>query len=125
MTTLALLLQMPASDPDGGQIVFVWFGCVVFAAALMVYIFRPVPVVTTEEKTRLMYLFERKEQVYENLRDLNFEYKAGKLSDEDFNSMRESMEQEAAAVLAEIDQLERAATRAYAYPRNDNPGARA
>lgn len=127
MTPLALFLQMPASGPDGGQIVFVWFGCTVFAVALMVYVFRPVPVVTTEEKTRLMYLYERKEQVYENLRDLNFEYKAGKLSDEDFNSMRESMEQEAAGVLAEIDQLERAAARGYAYPKNQSAdkGARA
>lgn len=127
MTPLALILQMPASGSDGGQILFVWFGCVLFAAALMVYIFRPVPVVTTEEKTRLMYLYERKEQVYENLRDLNFEYKAGKLSDDDFNSMRESMEQDAAAVLAEIDQLERLAARGYAYPRNDSAdkGARA
>ena len=29
------------------------------------------------EKTRLAYLRERKEMVYENLRDLNFEYQAG------------------------------------------------
>ncbi len=127
MTPLALLLQMPASGPDGGQIVFIWFGCAVFAVALMVYVFRPVAVGSTEEKTRLMYLYERKEQVYENLRDLNFEYKAGKLSDEDFTSMRESMEQEAAAVLAEIDQLERTAARSYVYPRNESAdkGARA
>ncbi len=126
MNPLAFYLQM-ASGPDGSQTTFVWFGCALFAAVLMVYIFRPVQVVNPEEKTRLMYLYERKEQVYENLRDLNFEYKAGKLSDGDFNSMRESMEQEAAAVLAEIDQLERATSRTYAYPRNNsaNKGVRA
>lgn len=126
MTPLATFLQM-ASGPDGSQMVFILFGCGLFAVALMVYVFRPVPIVTAKEKTRLTYLYERKEQVYENLRDLNFEYKAGKLSDGDFNSMRESMEQEAAAVLAEIDQLERAASRTYAYPRNDSAdkGARA
>ena len=33
------------------------------------------------EKTRLAYLQERKEAVYENLRDLNFEHQAGKLPD--------------------------------------------
>ncbi len=126
MIPLALLLQMPASGPDGSQTVFIWFGCGLFVVALMVYVFRPAPVVSSEEKTRLMYLYERKEQVYENLRDLNFEYKAGKLGDDDFSSMRDSMEQEAAAVLAEIDQLERAASRTYAYPRNSaDKGARA
>jgi len=119
--SLALYLQM-SSGPDGSDMTFVWFGCALFAAALMVYVFRPVPVVSAEEKTRLMYLYERKEQIYENLRDLNFEYKAGKLGDGDFNSMRDSMEQEAAGVLAEIDQLERAASRTYAYPRNDPAG---
>ncbi len=126
MTPLATFLQM-ASGPDGSQIVFVLFGCGIFAVALMVYVFRPVPIVTTEEKTRLTYLYERKEQVYENLRDLNFEYKAGKLSDSDFNSMRDSMEQEAAAVLAEIDQLERAKLQPYQYQQNrsTNKGARA
>src|SRR5512146_2888025 len=117
---------MPASSPDGSQTVFVLFGCAIFAVALMVYIFRPVPIVTTEAKTRLMYLYERKEQVYENLRDLNFEYKAGKLSDSDFTSMRDSMEQEAAGILAEIDQLERAALQPYdLQTRTSNKGARA
>ena len=31
------------------------------------------------DKTRLDYLRERKDVIYENLRDLNFEYLAGKL----------------------------------------------
>ena len=35
-----------------------------------------------------MYLSERKEATYENLRDLNFEYKAGKLSEEDYAMQR-------------------------------------
>lgn len=60
-------------------------------------------------KTRLSYLRERKEAVYENLRDLNFEYKAGKLPDADYQSIRNSLEEEAAAVLAEISTLEQAA----------------
>jgi hypothetical protein len=94
----------------------------------LVYVFYiPGQIYTGPTKTRLVYLRERKEAVYDNLRDLNFEYKAGKLSDGDFNSMRESMEQEAAAILAEIDELERAASRGYQYPRNDSAdkGARA
>src|SRR5512140_399565 len=103
-----LLLQaMNATQPDGTNTSLLFFGCLLFAGLLMVYIFSPAQVETTEEKTRLGYLYERKEQVYENLRDLNFEYKAGKLGDDDFNSMRDAMEQEAANVLAEIERLER------------------
>jgi hypothetical protein len=45
--------------------------------------------------------------VYENLRDLNFEYKAGKFPETDYLAMRTSLENEAAAVLAEIEDLER------------------
>jgi hypothetical protein len=61
------------------------------------------------EKTRLAYLRERKEVVYENLRDLNFEYKAGKFPDADYQSLKTSLEEEAAAVLAEISRLEQSA----------------
>jgi hypothetical protein len=125
LIALALLQQAP--QPDGTQLALLVLGCALFTVALMVYIFQPTNVLHPEAKTRLMYLYERKEQVYENLRDLNFEYKAGKLSDSDFSSMRDSMEQEAAAVLSEIDQLERAALKPYTYPEKDpsNKGARA
>ena len=43
-----------------------------------------------------MYLLERKEATYENLRDLNFEYKAGKLSEQDYAVQRAALEDEAA-----------------------------
>ena len=85
----------------------VFFGCIVFTLLLIFYIFVPVRVESGEEKTRLAYLYERKEVIYENLRDLSFEYKAGKLGDADFESLRNSMAEDAAAVLAEIDQLEK------------------
>jgi outer membrane protein TolC len=62
------------------------------------------------EKTRVIYLRERKEAIYENLRDLNFEFKAGKFPDSDYQTMKTSLEEEAAAVLAEIAQLEEAAS---------------
>jgi hypothetical protein len=44
--------------------------------------------------------------IYENLRGANFEYKAGTLPDAD--SMRASLEEEAAAIMAEIARLEQA-----------------
>jgi hypothetical protein len=61
------------------------------------------------DKTRLAYLQERKDAVYENLRDLNFEHQAGKLPDADYDSLKSSLEEEAAGVLAEMAGLERAA----------------
>ena len=56
-------------------------------------------------KTRLDYLGERKDVIYDNLRDLNFEYLAGKHPEEDFARQRASLEDEAAHVLAEMDTL--------------------
>ncbi len=77
--------------------------------ALLVYTFWPENVFASQkEKTRLDFLLERKEQLYENLRDLNFEYKAGKYPEEDFEVQRRQLENEAAKLLAEIDNLQQA-----------------
>lgn len=92
---------------EGTQTAFVLFGCALFAAALFVYIFyRPDDAEQGEAKTRLSYLDERKESTYENLRDLNFEYKAGKLGEEDYALQRAALEDEAAAILAEMDAID-------------------
>ena len=84
--------------------------CVLLTAILLFYVFyMERQVESGEEKTRLTYLHERKEAVYDNLRDLNFEFKAGKFPESDYVAMRTSLEDEAAQILAEIDHLERAA----------------
>ncbi|RXH56639.1 hypothetical protein [Granulicella sibirica] len=57
------------------------------------------------DKTRLDYLRERKDVIYENLRDLNFEYLAGKYPEQDYAEQRASLEDEAARVIAEMDHL--------------------
>ena len=75
--------------------------------ALLVYTFWPENVFASQrEKTRLDYLLERKEQLYENLRDLNFEYRAGKYPEEDFVNQRAQLENETAQLLAEIEHLQ-------------------
>jgi hypothetical protein len=75
--------------------------------ALLIYTFWPENVFASQrEKTRLDFLLERKEQLYENLRDLNFEYKAGKYPEEDFAVQRAQLENEAAVLLAEIEHLQ-------------------
>ncbi len=84
-----------------------WICCILAAAASLFYIFYlPGTLHLGPEKTRASYLRERKEAVYENLRDLNFEYRAGKVPDADYQSLRASLEDEAAALLAEIARLE-------------------
>ena len=57
------------------------------------------------DKTRLDYLRERKDVIYDNLRDLNFEYLAGKYPEQDYAEQRTGLEAEAARVLAEMDML--------------------
>jgi hypothetical protein len=75
--------------------------------ALFIYTFWPENVFASQrEKTRLDFLLERKEQLYENLRDLNFEYRAGKYPDEDFQVQRAQLENEAEMLLAEIEHLQ-------------------
>jgi len=84
--------------------------CMLITAGTLVYVFYlPGRLYLGPEKTRVSYLRERKEAIYENLRDLNFEYKAGKFPDSDYQAMKTSLEEEAAAVLAEIARLEEAA----------------
>lgn len=58
------------------------------------------------DKTRIDYLRERKDVIYENLRDLNFEYLAGKYPEQDYAEQRAALEDEAAQVIAEMDLLE-------------------
>jgi NADH pyrophosphatase NudC (nudix superfamily) len=60
---------------------------------------KPEPVSPTQ------HLDERKAQIYENLRDLQFEYRLGKLSDADYQKTKQSLQQELARVLAEIDSI--------------------
>jgi hypothetical protein len=100
------------------EVVFI---CALMTVGCLFYIFYlPGQMYLGPEKTRLGYLRERKEAVYENLRDLNFEYRAGKFPESDYLAMKNSLEEEAAAILAEIAQLEQGSS-----PFRDTKGARA
>jgi hypothetical protein len=48
---------------------------------------------------------ERKARIYENLRDLQFELRLGKLSDEDYAKSKATLQAELAQVLAEMESL--------------------
>jgi len=74
-----------------------------------------------------LHLEERKAQIYENLRDLQFEFRLGKLSDADYQKTKVDLQRELAKVLAEIDavappppvQRKAAAAVAQAKPQPD------
>lgn len=82
-------------------------GCGLLLVGILVYVFYPERNVAAQrQKTRLEYLRERKDVLYDNLRDLNFEYKSGKYVEEDYRRQQTILEDEAAGVMAEIDLLE-------------------
>ena len=85
----------------------IWLIFAMLTATSLFYVFYlPGKLYLGPEKTRASYLRERKDVVYENLRDLNFEYKAGKIPDADYQSLKSSLQDEAATLLAEIARLE-------------------
>jgi hypothetical protein len=55
-------------------------------------------------RTKLDQLLERRDFIYDNLRDLKFEYRAGKYSEGDYETMKTTLENEASVVLTEIEQ---------------------
>ena len=98
--------------------------CLLVTFATLVYVFTlPGELHLGPEKTRIAYLRERKEAVYENLRDVNFEYKAGKFPKSDYQTMIRSLEEEAAGILAEIAHLE-AVSRSEPFKNLGSGGAR-
>jgi hypothetical protein len=81
--------------------------CALLAAATVVFIFmvQPEDADSAPHRTKLDQLLERRDAIYENLRDLRFEYRAGKFSESDYEETKQLLEVEAARVLAEMDQL--------------------
>jgi hypothetical protein len=51
------------------------------------------------------HLEERKAAIYENLRDLQFEYRLDKLSDQDYQTTKLELQKELARVMAETDRI--------------------
>ncbi len=52
----------------------------------------------------IQHLEDRKYAIYDNLRDLQFEYRLGKLSDEDYQQNKLALQRELAVVLAETEE---------------------
>ena len=96
--------------------------CLALAAATLIFIFYIQPDASdlAPHRTKLDQLLERRDSIYDNLRDLRFEFRSGKYSEADFEAMKVSLENEAALVLAEIDQVTESQVR---RPRGPRPAA--
>jgi hypothetical protein len=66
----------------------------------------------TEPLSPIHHLEERRSAIYENLRDLQFEFRVGKLSEPDYNRTKLGLQKELAGVLAEMDRLKPGAAQA-------------
>jgi hypothetical protein len=66
---------------------------------------RPKDLPAPEPESPFRHLDERKAAIYDNLRDLQFEYRLGKLSDHDYQTTKKDLQRDLAGVLAEIDRL--------------------
>src|ERR1700747_3383473 len=111
---LAMSLSLLAIDIDTLAVV----ACVALTAAVLIFVFmiRPDLADSAPHRSHLDQLMERRDIIYDNLRDLKFEYRTGKFAEEDYEQMKQSLEAEAALVLAEIEQV---TGNPSALPRSD------
>ena len=81
--------------------------CLALAVATLLFIFYIHPDASdlAPHRSKLDQLLERRDTIYDNLRDLRFEYRSGKYSEADYETMKSALETDAALVLAEIDQV--------------------
>ncbi|MCX6627768.1 MAG: zinc ribbon domain-containing protein [Candidatus Solibacter sp.] len=79
----------------------------VIAIVVIVFVLgvRPKDLPEPEPVSPFAHLDERKAAIYENLRDLQFEYRLGKLSDNDYQLTKKDLQKELAAVMAEVDRV--------------------
>jgi hypothetical protein len=119
LSTLAMLLISSADWAVLGA-------CLALAVATMLFIFYIQPDASdlAPHRTKLDQLLERRDTIYDNLRDLRFEYRSGKYAEGDFEAMKTALENEAALVLAEIDQVTDAQVRRPRGTRSADGSAR-
>src|SRR6185436_6447989 len=66
---------------------------------------RPKDMPAAEPVSPVRHLEDRRAAIYENLRDLQFEYLVGKLSDADYQQTKVGLQKELAGVMAEMERL--------------------
>ncbi len=103
MIFAAAFLALAVNLPDWAAI----GACLGLAVAVFLFVFYIHPDASdlAPHRTKLDQLMERRDFIYDNLRDLKFEYRAGKYSEGDYETMKATLENEAAVVLTEIEQV--------------------
>lgn len=98
-----LTIRFVTADIDTLAVV----ACVALTAAVLIFVFliQPDRGDAAPHRSRLDQLMERRDIIYDNLRDLKFEYRTGKFAEEDYEQMKQTLEAEAALVLAEIERV--------------------
>src|ERR1700676_456108 len=101
--TSAMLISLVAIDIDTLAVI----ACVALTAAVLIFVFmiKPDLADSAPHRSHLDQLMERRDIIYDNLRDLKFEYRTGKFAEEDYEQMKQGLEAEAAVVLAEIERV--------------------
>jgi len=77
----------------------------------------------TAEARKRKNLGEQKERLYDAIKDLDFEHRAGKLSDADYQSVRADLMAQAAAVITQLDEVPVPAEPAPERPSRPEPPA--
>ena len=97
------LSLMAAMFPDAVML----SACLVLTLAVVIFVFwiEPDPGDSAPRRGELDRLLERRDVIYDNLRDLKFENRAGKYAEQDYEQMRDALEREAAEVLLEIERV--------------------
>ncbi len=90
------------------------------ATGLFIFYIQPDASDLAPHRSKLDQLLERRDTLYDNLRDLRFEFRSGKYAENDYEAMKTSLENDAALVLAEIDQITESQIR---RPRAVKPAA--
>jgi len=76
----------------------------VLVMAFLLFV-RPQDLHQAEPVSPFAHLDERKASIYENLRDLQFEYRLGKMSDDDYQRTKQDLQKELARVMAEVEKV--------------------
>ncbi len=90
------------------------------ATGLFIFYIQPDASDLAPRRSKLDQLLERRDTLYDNLRDLRFEFRSGKYAENDYEAMKTSLENEAALTLTEIDQITESQVR---RPRAIKPAA--
>src|SRR6202142_3315131 len=111
--SIAMLLVLTSSDGA------VLGACLALAMATVLFIFYIQPDASdlAPHRTKLDQLMEQRDTIYDNLRDLRFEFRSGKYAEGDYEAMKTGLENDAAMVLAQIDQVTESQVRRPRGPR--------